>query len=305
MNRLSRRDFLLAATTFTVAVACNAPTTEQSSNDRPAGGFVALEWVYVEDLLALGIQPSGVADIKGYQNYVNIPVKLAQNVTDVGTRQEPSLEAIAKLKPQMIFGTKLRHEPIYDTLTSIAPTNLFNPYPEPGEDQLQEMEQTFLAIADATKTRDKGENVLKQMRETFDRAAETLKAAGATDRPILLGQFVGNAPQLRLFTDNSMAMRILAKMGLKNAWNGKFDRYGFNTVWVEALPAVKKANFLYVAEENDTDFQQLQNNPIWKGLEFVKENRVFPLGSETWLFGGPLSAQVLVEKVVAALGKKQ
>lgn len=174
-------------------------------------------------------------------------LKVNYGETTVGTRQEPSLEAIAKLKPQMIFGTKLRHEPIYDTLTSIAPTKLFNPYPEPGEDQLQEMEQTFQALADATKTRDKGKTVLDQMRETFDRSAETLKAAGASDRPILLGQFVGNAPQLRLFTDNSMAMRILAKMGLKNAWNGKFDRYGFNTVWVEALPAVQKASFLYIA----------------------------------------------------------
>lgn len=306
MNRLSRRDFLLAASAFTTTVACNAPrSSEKSPNNSSTGGFVALEWVYVENLLALGIQPQGIADIEGYQKYVNIPVKLAEQVTDVGTRQEPSLEAIAQLNPQMIFGTQLRHEPISKTLSAIAPTQLFNPYPEPGElDQLQEMEQTFLAIADASKTSDKGKTAIEQMRATLDRAAKTLKAKGASDRPILLGQFVGNA-QLRLFTDNSLAMRTLANMGLKNAWNGKLDRYGFNTVWVEALPAVQQAHFLYIAPENDPNFRQLQNNPIWKGLEFVKENRVSSLGSDTWLFGGPLSAQILAEKAVAALGKKQ
>ena len=32
--------------------------------------IVALEWTYVEDLLALGLQPIGVADIEGYHDWV-------------------------------------------------------------------------------------------------------------------------------------------------------------------------------------------------------------------------------------------
>src|SRR5690242_17122902 len=33
---------------------------------------VALEWTYVEDLLALGVQPVGIADIEGYKAWVKI-----------------------------------------------------------------------------------------------------------------------------------------------------------------------------------------------------------------------------------------
>ncbi|MFP5270455.1 hypothetical protein [Coleofasciculus sp.] len=57
-----------------------------------------------------------------------------------------------------------------------------------------------------------------------------------------MGQFVPGVPQLRLFTNNAMAVQILSQIGLQNAWIGEFDRFGFNTVWVEALPTVDKAN---------------------------------------------------------------
>jgi ferric hydroxamate transport system substrate-binding protein len=295
----SRRNFLLAASAAVIAAGCQSRSP--NSNRQ---GFVALEWVYAENLLALSILPKGVADIRGYQQYVNIPTPLDPNTTDVGTRQEPSLEAIASLNPEIIFGTQLRHETIYQDLSKIASTKLYNPYPEPGQlDQFQEMEQTFLAIAELTNRRSQGEQVLAQLRDRLAQASKSLSSVA--NRPILLGQFLGNTPQLRLFTDNAMAMGLLNQMNLKNAWTGKPDRYGFNTVWIEALPAVQQAHFLYVAPENDAEFNKLQNNPVWQGLEFVRENRVTSLGSDTWLFGGALSAQIIVERVTAALTKKQ
>lgn len=260
--------------------------------------------MYVEDLLALGIQPVGVADIGGYKQFVNVQLKLADTVVDVGTRQEPSLEAIAKLEPELILGVELRHEMIYDTLSSIAPTLLFNPYPPPnGPNQLDEMEQTFLAIADAVNRRKPGETVLQNMRKTFKTAEQQLRLNDLSDSSFILVHFVPGALQPRLFTDNSMAVQVLSQIGLKNAWKGEIDRFGFNTVGVEALPAVQQANFLYIAEE-DVQWQQFQNNPVWKGLEFVKESRIYPIGADIWVFGGPLSAQVLVNKVVAALTKR-
>ena len=52
---------------------------------------IALEWTYVEDILALGVLPVGVAVIVGYGNWVNLHIALDENVIDVGTRQEPNL----------------------------------------------------------------------------------------------------------------------------------------------------------------------------------------------------------------------
>ncbi|MBO0351147.1 iron-siderophore ABC transporter substrate-binding protein [Phormidium pseudopriestleyi FRX01] len=265
--------------------------------------IVALEWVYVEDLLALGIQPVGVADIAGYHQFVQIEPQLADPVMDVGTRQEPSLEAIAQLEPDLIIGVNLRHEAIASTLSAIAPTLLFDPYPAPetGIRQLDEMEQTFLKIAEVVNAKAKGEAVLQQMRSKFEDAAQQLKGKQLAQTPFILGQFVSGAPQIRLFNNNAMAVQILQQLGLTNAWQGAVDPFGFNTAWIESLPPVENANFFYSAQENNPYFKQLKQNLIWKNLAFVKESRLYSIGSETWIFGGPLSAEVFVDKVVQAL----
>ena len=311
MRSFSRRRFMATAIISALVVACTGnqagKRVESLSSPIPKNPtrIVALEWVYVEDLLALGIQPVGVADISGYNSFVNVQPMLADTVVDVGTRQEPSLEAIAKLEPDLILGVEFRHELIDDSLSSIAPTLLFNPYPPPdGSNQLDELEQTFLAIADAVNRRAAGETVLQKMRGTFKTAAEQLRSDNLMGSLFILAHFVPGTPQPRLFTDNAMVVQVLTQIGLENAWKGKLDRFGFNTVGVEVLPAIEQANFLYIAEADDAQWQQFQNNPVWKGLEFVQESRVYPIGSDTWVLGGPLSAQVLINKVVAALTKR-
>ncbi len=309
MNRLTRRNFITTAVISAFAVACTRNTTEVKSPTaitKTPTRIVALEWVYVENLLALEIQPIGVADISGYKRFVDIEPVLAASVVDIGTRQEPNLETIAQLQPDLIIGVKLRHEPIYDNLSSIAPTLLFDPYPAPNEQsQLAEMEQTFLTIADTVNRRSTAEKVWQQMRENFKIATEQMRSLQLIGRPFILGQFPPqSSPQLRLFTANAIAVQILEQIGLKNSWQGDLDRFGFNTVWVEALTKVEQANFLYITEANNTHWQQIQTNPVWNGLEFVLENRLYLIGADTWVFGGPLSAQVLVKKVVTALTKK-
>ena len=52
--------------------------------------IVALEWLPVELLLALGIVPYGVADTINYRLWVSEP-PLPDSVIDVGLRTEPTL----------------------------------------------------------------------------------------------------------------------------------------------------------------------------------------------------------------------
>lgn len=267
--------------------------------------IVVLEWTYAEDLLALGIQPAGVADVDGYRKWLNVEPELAADVTDVGTRQEPSLETIVALEPDLIIGVQFRHEPIYDDLSDIAPTLIFNPYPgEDGPNQYEEMRETFLAIAKAVGREQQGQEVLTELDTTLAAAQEELAGAGYAGREFVLAQAFTSQdqPQIRVFTDNAMAVQILEGIGLENAWNVEFEQYGFSTVGVEALANVQDANFFYVVQEDDNVFEnQLSDNPVWRNLAFVREARAYPLGGDTWLFGGPLSAELLVEKVVSLL----
>jgi iron complex transport system substrate-binding protein len=306
MYRFSRRQFIATALTSAVVVSCTRQNQSQPDTASTAATrVVALEWAYVENLLALGIQPIGVADIRGYNTFVDVEPRLVETVVDVGTRQEPSLEAIAQLEPTLIIGTQPRHEAIYNSLSAIAPTLLFNPYPDSNNlTQFDEMQQTFRAIAERVNRRDAGEVVLRQMQATFKTASDRLRSMSLANNSFILGQFNEAAPQIRLFTDNALAVQVLSQIGLENAWKGQPDRFGFNTVGVEAFPSIEQANFLYIAADNNSHLKQLQNHPVWKGLKFVQDNRFYSIGSDTWVFGGPKSAQILVERVTAALTKK-
>ena len=276
--------------------------------DEPATRVVALEWTYAEDLLAVGVQPTGVADVAGYRTWVNVEPELADDVADVGTRQEPSLEAILALEPDLIIGVEFRHAPILEQLQGIAPTLLFNPYPgEDGPTQLEEMEQTFRTIAAAVGRSEEAEAVLAENETVFERATAEIEAAGAAGSEVLLVQAftAQNSPQIRVFTDNAMAVGVLKRLGLENAWPGEFATYGFDTVDVEGLAPVSDADaFFYVVQETDDVFaDQLASNPLWQNLGFVRSDATYSLGGDTWLFGGPLSVRLIAEQITTLLAE--
>ena len=64
--------------------------------------IVALEWLPVELMMALGVTPYGVADIPNYTLWVNEP-KLPDSVIDIGLRTEPNLELLTQMKPSYLF----------------------------------------------------------------------------------------------------------------------------------------------------------------------------------------------------------
>jgi iron complex transport system substrate-binding protein len=70
--------------------------------------IVALEWLPVEFLLALGITPYGVADIPNYKMWVNEP-SLPDSVIDIGLRTEPNLEPRVINLYQQHFDTRWKH----------------------------------------------------------------------------------------------------------------------------------------------------------------------------------------------------
>jgi iron complex transport system substrate-binding protein len=264
--------------------------------------IVVLEWTYVEDLLAIGVQPTGVADIEGYNAWVKVPVALSPDVVDVGTRQDPNLEAIATLDPDLIIATAFRVTESYDELSAIAPTLVFDNYPN-DVTHYEEMRQTFTTIADIVGRQREGEAVLAEMEAKFAAARAQLEAAGKAGEKFALAQAFSNdnQAQIRLFTDNALATQVVEQLGLENGWEDAPQQYGFSTVSVEALPELGDLHFFYVVQNDDNVFVSDAVTPLWENLEFVKNGHAYPLGGDTWLFGGPLSVSLLVDIIMGAL----
>ncbi len=277
--------------------------------DKPAKKVVVLEWTYAEDLLAVGVQPAGMADIEEYHNWVNIDVELSNDVVNVGGRQEPNLEAIAALEPDLIIGTSFRHDGMIADLEKIAPTVIFNPYPEDEKmDLYQEMITTFNEIAKAVDKKDEAKQVLADLDVKYEEAKTTIDNAGLKTKDVVLTlAYTGaQAPEIRVFTPNSMASIMLEKIGLNNIHiPDQFELYGSSTYNVEGLTKYEDANYLYIVQNDDNIYEkQLKDNAVWKNLNFVKEDRLYDLGGDTWLYGGPLSAETLLNKITSTMVSK-
>ena len=277
--------------------------------DKPAKKVVVLEWTYAEDLLAVGVQPAGMADIEEYHNWVNIDVELSDDVVNVGGRQEPNLEAIAELEPDLIIGTSFRHDGMIADLEKIAPTVIFNPYPEDEKmDLYQEMITTFNEIAKAVDKTDEAKQVLADLDVKYEEAKTTIDNAGLKTKDVVLTlAYTGpQAPEVRVFTPNSMASIMLEKIGLNNIHiPDQFEVFGSSTYNVEGLTKYEDANYLYIVQDDDNIYEkQLKDNAVWKNLNFVKEDRLYDLGGDTWLYGGPLSAETLLDKITSTMVSK-
>ena len=266
--------------------------------------IVALEWSLVENVLALGVQPAGIADVDGYRTWVNVPLELSDDVVDVGQRLEPSMEAIAELEPDLILTSEERHEPIYEALADIAPT-LMIPGDVPHDDvpPLEANFESFRLLAVALGRSDAAETIITEVRQTIDEGAAQIEEAGRAGESFVVVQaFTSeNQPTMRIFTNESQIGQTLSELGLENAWQGEGETSGFDTATVEALVEVADANFFYIVQDTDNIFaDQLAEDPIWTSLGFVQEERTYALGGDTWTFGGPRSLEVIVEKTLSA-----
>jgi iron complex transport system substrate-binding protein len=166
------------------------------------------------------------------------------------------------------------------------------------------MLQTFTTIAQAVGREAEGAAVLARMERSFAAQAERIAAAGEAGAPFVLAQAYsgGGGAEVRLFTKNAMATQIVERLGLENAWaDAAFQQYGFSTVSVEALPQLGEAHFFYVVQDDDDVFAAEAARPLWQSLPFVRAGNAHPLGGDTWLFGGPLSAELLATLVADSL----
>ena len=164
------------------------------------------------------------------------------------------------------------------------------------------MLSTFTTIAQAVEREAEGQAVLDALNAHFAAAAEALESAGLAGETFILSQSFpsGDVPSFRLFTENALAVQVMEQIGLENAWDDAPQQFGFSTVDFEAFASIGETNFLYVAQE---DYQPvLTSSPLWNGIPFVQANRAYWLGSDVWLFGGPLSMELLVDTVLEALG---
>lgn len=254
---------------------------------------VTIEHSMTETVVTLGVQPVGVTDLALYNDLVQVP---AEGAVDVGSRQEPNLEAIAGLDPDLIVAASWRISDVYEELSAIAPTITFE-----GSTDLATLEDYFTTVATALGREAEAQQILADTHQHFDEAAEIIANAEIDPRFVLsLSWYADNLATFRLYTDNTFPVEILEQLGLENTWDGAPNPNGFDVVGIESLGDITDTNFLYITDAESAPFYA--ESPLWNSLPVVQAETAYRLSDSLWLYGGPISAQRFVDAVLDALG---
>lgn len=258
--------------------------------------IVALEWLPVELLLALGVTPYGIADIPNYKLWVNEPA-LPDSVIDVGLRTEPNLELLTQMKPSFLVWSA-GYGPSAETLAKIAPGRGFAF--SDGKKPLAQSRQSLIEMAQLIGREDQAQRHLQE----YDAFVERLKPRFAQrgDRPLLMVTLL-DARHMLVFGPNCLFQEMLDALGVKNAWQGETNFWGSVAVGIDRLAAYKDADVLCFDHGNDPEMNRLTATPLWQAMPFVRENR-FQRVPAVWFYGATLSAMHFGRVLDNALGGK-
>ena len=275
---------------------------EELTLDAPATDVVGLEWGVVENLVSLGVMPVGVADPEGYSAWVTA-APLEEDVTDVGMRGEPSVDALVALEPDLVIATTDLAENIVAQIEEFVPVLVVRA--AAAERPIDQMRDNLELVAHAVGRTDEADALLTDLDTALDEGAQQVVDAGLDGQSFALadGWVEGSTVSVRAFTDGSLMGAVGEELGLDSAWTLEGDpNYGLATTDVEGLTALGDVAFVYYTNDVEQNpFAELEGNAIWEDLEFVQDDDVHQLPDGIWMFGGPRSVEQYIDAMVDTL----
>jgi len=248
---------------------------------------VVLDTGELDSAMSLGVRPVGAVEaVEG----LGLPSYLegTGEIENVGTIEEPNLEKIAALEPDLILSSKLRHEQIYDQLSQIAPTVL-------TETTGVTWKKNFEKHAEALNKSDEAKEVMAGYEDRLEQFKNTMgDRLGETQVSVV--RFLPG--ETRIYQKESFIGTVLEDAGLPRPPSQDVDEFAILNVSEEEIPKMDgDAVFVtvYGAPEDSTE-EKITSDPLWQKLEAVRQDRVYQVSDDLWMLGiGPTAAKGVVE----------
>lgn len=273
-----------------------ASTTALAASPVQAGPrVVSLSWEATEHLLELGITPMAAADAGDYRTWYVNP-SLPADVPNVGSRTEPNLELLVRMKPDLIIISPLL-EDMRDRIERIAPVLQHDSYSQ-ERDNLELQRESYLVLARHLGREAQARQRLKLMDERIaSMRARLAQRFGAALPAVAVVRF--SSPTVVFFNGpNSMPQHALDLLGLAPAHRVPSSAWGIMQANITALGQVRQGVVLHIEPFAQGD--KLFNTPLWQAMPFVKARRFAALPS-IWTYGGVFSIERLADSITQAL----
>lgn len=292
---------IFGACALIATLGINAAFAQVTVKDAKGNNFVydgqgkrvvVLEFSFADALSNVDVKAIGIADDGNSKRLIPIVAEKQAGYTSVGMRAQPSLEAIAALKPDLIIADVNRHSTIYDQLNQIAPTILLNSLYETYEEDIENA-QKIAALVYKTPEFDAR---LSQYRQQMAEYAKQANSQG------LLATFnASRDKRFEVYTGQTYQGGVLKALGYKvlnNDLNSPTGRYDTSLEQVVSL----QPQVMFIANYVPDSISNAvwKNNPLWQAIPAVKNNYVYDVDTNLWarargLYASELMAQEVVK----------
>ncbi|MGG7176366.1 ABC transporter substrate-binding protein [Clostridium paraputrificum] len=275
----------------TVSIEHAMGTTDIPENPK---NIVILTNEGLEAVLTLGVKPVGAVTGVTGEWYEHTKNELT-DVKPVGMEGQPNLEAIVALKPDLIIGNKMRHEKIYDQLSAIAPTVYSDTIRGAWKDN-------FNFYAEVLNKKSEGDKAIKEYESKINHIKETYE--DKLDNEISLVRFMDG--KTRIYLGDTFAGTILKEIGFKRPAAQQGTEF-VNEIGKERLgEAEGDVMFYFTYELGDgkgiTREEEWLNDPLFKSLQVVKNNKAYKVDDTIWnTAGGIKAANLMVDDLTNML----
>ncbi|WP_019413782.1 ABC transporter substrate-binding protein [Paenisporosarcina sp. TG20] len=244
----------------------------------------------VEALLAMGVTPVGAVEAWTGNTWYDHTAEQLKDTKSVGKESEPSLEAIAALKPDLIIGNKMRQEKVYEQLSKIAPTVF-------AETLRGDWQENFKLYSQAINKEDVG----KEKLDAYNNRIEEIKVTfgDKTQQEVSMVRFM--AGDVRIYHKDSFSGVILEQLGFARPAEQDVPDFAEKGVTKERILAMDgDIMFYFTYETGDNEATKLENewinDPLFKNLEVAKADKVFKVSDVIWnTAGGYIAANLMLD----------
>lgn len=292
-----------ASTTSTLSTSSSSGMVKEENGViiHDAKAKVASMSIHItNNLLALGIQPVGSViggDVKDFLPHVADQLKGTQKL---GVVTDPDMEALLALQPDVIYIDKEYSSKDLTKFEQIAPTIVIDMDQGTWQDQLKEIathvgleKKADMFIADYD-TKAEQVSTLIHSRLGADAKVMAIRMTPKELRVMSTARPLGPI----MFEDLKLQMAD----GIDKI--SKDEPYQF--ISKEVLPDFNAdAIFVIISKGNDaqTNFDELEKNPLWLNLKAVKNKHVYVLDGQKWLDYSSLGQQMALEDATQLFSK--
>ncbi|WP_144569295.1 ABC transporter substrate-binding protein [Bacillus pseudomycoides] len=244
-----------------------------------------------EALLAVGVTPVGSTKPRAGEEWYPHLAKELKDIKVVGTERDVNLEAIMKLKPDLIIGNKMRHEKVYEQLKEIAPTVY-------AETLRGDWKENFTLYTKAVNKEKEGQKALDDYKKRIEAIKEKLGDKIVSKVSII--RFVPG--DVRIYQKNSFSGVVLQDIGFKRPPLQDKDDFAIKGVTKEQIPNMDGDYLFYFTSDKDanknnegnTIAKEWTEDPLFKQLQASKNNKVFEVDEVIWNTAGGIKAANLM-----------